>query len=537
MPDYADGIKRDVAETKFLIHDLRVERFINEVIHFHVTLNTDLEIYGIEQAQVLHGADLQVLKETAVTLRKALQDYSNAVKSFSPDKTILLLGKRYIDTIYSMCELILNPLWGRMDKVLAFLPADSKSVQARTHYRNCINWIQGVRLRIEHFRVELRAEEVYEEFDVGPEIERFTLDVVNGYVREKSLGRVEIELDQLDSATIGGNLPRFRRMYFNLVMNAVDAMSNREVGLLNVSATVQGERVVLSVRDNGSGMPPEKITELLTDKETLDGELHSLGFVFVRQTIDEFKGELSVESEVGKGTTITVAFPCLGSAQAAAEPTSANPEGSSVAIAQPASPPPTVADGPPPGSASSGSAQVAATPEPPASLEDRERSCGRIIYHDYEISEAQFPGSIFAISITEDGKLDLFTHKPYERYYSITHEDLTPMFFEATMRGRIDEDEEKQPVVTLKAPQSLPEYFELKEVPGDQRSHEKYIEMVRDEYVRIARKLVETGMPPQIGVLVDSLKKFFPENGDLVESEPIPLELLAKQALTTEKNG
>ena len=40
MTDYKEGIKKEVAEVKFLIHDLRVERFINEVIHFHVTLNT-----------------------------------------------------------------------------------------------------------------------------------------------------------------------------------------------------------------------------------------------------------------------------------------------------------------------------------------------------------------------------------------------------------------------------------------------------------------------------------------------------------------
>ena len=51
--DYKEGIKRDVAEIKFLIHDLRVERFINEIIHFHVTVNTDLEIYSLEQAQIM----------------------------------------------------------------------------------------------------------------------------------------------------------------------------------------------------------------------------------------------------------------------------------------------------------------------------------------------------------------------------------------------------------------------------------------------------------------------------------------------------
>jgi hypothetical protein len=61
-PDYREGIKKDVAEVKFLIHDLRVEGFVNEILHYHVTLNTDLEIYNITQAQVLHAADVQELK-------------------------------------------------------------------------------------------------------------------------------------------------------------------------------------------------------------------------------------------------------------------------------------------------------------------------------------------------------------------------------------------------------------------------------------------------------------------------------------------
>ena len=70
MPDYAQGIKKEVAEIKFLIHDLRVERFVNEILHYHVTLNTDLEIYNIEQAQVLHGADVQELKASGAVANR-----------------------------------------------------------------------------------------------------------------------------------------------------------------------------------------------------------------------------------------------------------------------------------------------------------------------------------------------------------------------------------------------------------------------------------------------------------------------------------
>ena len=49
----------------------------------------------------------------------------------------------------------------------------------------------------------------------------------------------------------------------------------------------------------------------MTDKKSLDGELHSLGFVFVRQTVAEFNGSLSIESVIDKGTTISISLPRL----------------------------------------------------------------------------------------------------------------------------------------------------------------------------------------------------------------------------------
>jgi hypothetical protein len=542
MPDYAEGSKKDVVEIKFLIHDLRVERFINEVIHFHVTLNTDLELCGVDQAQVLHGHDLQVLKEKAVSLRKAFQDYSNAVRNFSPDRTVLLAGRHYVNTIYSLCELILSPLWGRVDKVLAFLPPDSRSVKARTHYLNCIHFIRGVYHRIQQFLDEQSDRGVYQEFDVAAEVEEFVRDVVYSYVMEHSSGRVGIELDRLDPAVVGGNLPRFRRMLFNLVMNAVDAMSNRDAGVVAVSDTLEGDRVVLRIRDNGVGMSPEKIAQLLTDRETLDGELHSLGFVFVRQTVREFGAELSIDSEVGKGTTITIRFPCLPGREAARPPADAlshqPPRLVGPLTARGLSHTPSRAGAP----AAPGGVAVVPRPEPVASVapaaarapDGDAKRFGRIVLHDYETCEAQYPGAIFAMSVTDRDEVDLFSHAPYERYGATEHAGLSPMFFEVAVRGRMEPDEERRPAITLKAPQNIREYFEYKEVPEDERSAALYARMVRDEYVRVARTLVETGMPPETTVLVDRLQEFFPGETELARAEPFSLGVLAAQPIAGE---
>jgi hypothetical protein len=532
--DYKEGIKKDVAEIKFLIHDLRVERSINEIIHFHVTVNTDLEIYGIEQAQILHGEDLQALKAWAVSLRNAFQDYSNAVKNFSPDQTILQTGNHYIETIQGTCELILNPLWGRSDKVMAFLPSESRSVRSLDLYRNCTRWIGGVSRRIKHFLLEQQHKDIYEEFGIADEIENFTGDVIAPYVNEKSGDSVRLQLDRLDPAVIGGNLYRFRRMYFNLVMNSVDAMANRKVGVLNISDTAEGDRVVLRVRDNGVGMNAEKIEQLLKDRETLDGELHSLGFVFVRQTVAEFGGDLTIESEVGEGTTMLISFPRLSDRKTVSRwsdgpgkegrlPRGEGPRRRTTLF-------PADAESNRPASWG----ESAAAAKPPPATGDRNSSCGHMIYEDYEDSRAQYPGSIFGIALAEDDKIEFFSHRSYDRYTNVTHEDLSPMCYQATLRGRLEKDAMGRPMLTLKEPQSVREFFEFKNVPETDRSPEKHVQMVHDEYVRVARKLIATGLPPAINVEVTGLNKFFPGQGEFPNSEPFPLELLARQTLSTE---
>ena len=162
-------------------------------------------------------------------------------------------------------------------------------------------------------------------------------------------------------------------------------------------------------------------------------------------------------------------------------------------------------------------------------------TCGEEIYGDYLVSDAEFPGAIFAIGVTEENKIDLFTHRPYERHWNITHEDLLPMLFEASVRGRLEEEEDKTPALILKTPQSVLEYFELREVPVEDRNSEKYITMVGDELIRISRIIIDTGMPANIGVRVTDLNKFFSYHEELAKQELFPLETLAKLNQSSEK--
>ena len=518
MVEHPEGLKREVAEIKFLIHDLRVEKFINEVIHFHATVNTDLEIHNVEQAQAFHDEDLQELKSRAVIQRKALENYNNAVKSFLPDETILAAGRDYVQAVYNTCEFILDERWEQTESFLSLLPETSRSVGSYRHCLNCTRWISGVYYRI-HYFMEEKDHDLYETFDVSEELRDFIRNVVYSYVTEKSNARIEVRLDRLDPAVLGGNRHRFRRMIFNLVMNSVDAMSHKKVGVLTISDLVDGDSVILRVRDIGTGMTTEKIKQLMTDKENLDGELNSLGFVFVRQTVADFNGSLSIDSVVDKGTTISIHFPRM--VGAVATPREAV-ERENVELSQKID--------------KLRAEERAAYLKKTAKQGNGHDTCGETIYGDYLVSNAQFPGAIFAIAVTDDNEIELFTHRPYERHWNITHEDLSPMLFEATVRGRLEEEEDKTPTLIFKSPQNVQEYFEFKGVPEEDRSTDNYFKMVRDELIRISRVIIDTGMPADIGVRVTDVMKFFHNNKELAEQEPFPLETMARLNQHSEKD-
>jgi len=517
MVENPESLKRSVAEIKFLIHDLRVESFINEVIHFHATVNTDLEIHNIEQAQAHHDEDLQELKAKAVTQRRALDKYTEAVKGFAADEDILALGREYVQRVYDTCEFIMDPRWETTESFLALLPETSRAVRSYRHCLNCVRWISGVYYRI-HYFMEEKDHDLYEKFDIAEELREFIRNVVYSYVIEKTHARVEIRLNQLDSAVLGGNRHRFRRMVFNLVMNAVDAMAHKKVGVLTISCQLDGDYVMLRVRDIGSGMTSEKIKQLMTDRESLDGELHSLGFVFVRQTVAQFNGSLSIDSVVNKGTTISIHLPRLvGETVAASEPVQYQKVDLKEKINKVRL------------------EERAAYLKKTAKRGNGHDNCGETIYGDYLTSDAEFPGAIFSIGVTKDNEIDLFTHRPYERHWNITHEDLSPMLFEAVVRGRLEEEEDKTPMLIFKCPQSVQEYFEFRGVPEEERTPQNYITMVHDELIRISRVIIETGMPEEISVRVTDLNKFFAYYQELSELESFPLKILARLKQHSEK--
>lgn len=110
-------------------------------------------------------------------------------------------------------------------------------------------------------------------------------------------------------AYVMGDRSQLTQVVLNLVLNARDAMSSG--GTLTVSVRPDGEDICMSVSDTGNGIPAElreRIFEpFFTTKSVGSGT--GLGLAVVYGVVTQAGGTVSVDSTVGRGTTIAVSLP------------------------------------------------------------------------------------------------------------------------------------------------------------------------------------------------------------------------------------
>jgi signal transduction histidine kinase len=93
----------------------------------------------------------------------------------------------------------------------------------------------------------------------------------------------------------------------HLIRNALEATSPQ--GEIHVSTRVNGTHTTLVIADTGRGMSPEVLNRIFEPYFTTKVGGTGLGMVFVRQIIDEHRGTITLTSEIGRGTTVTIQLP------------------------------------------------------------------------------------------------------------------------------------------------------------------------------------------------------------------------------------
>ena len=104
------------------------------------------------------------------------------------------------------------------------------------------------------------------------------------------------------------------QIFWNLARNALRAMPDG--GTFTVRGTLAGGRYRIAFRDTGRGMTDEQRARIFQPFQSFFDQGSGIGLAIVYRIVQEHEGEISVESELGKGTEIRVDLPVTVAADA-----------------------------------------------------------------------------------------------------------------------------------------------------------------------------------------------------------------------------
>jgi signal transduction histidine kinase len=111
-----------------------------------------------------------------------------------------------------------------------------------------------------------------------------------------------------------------RQMLGNVVTNAIQAMNGN--GILDVTTAPGDGQITVRIRDTGCGIPSGYLSKVFDPFFTTrrQGEGRGLGLTTARRIVESLGGEITVESEEGRGTTVLITFPVLDPSEARRKP-------------------------------------------------------------------------------------------------------------------------------------------------------------------------------------------------------------------------
>ena len=100
---------------------------------------------------------------------------------------------------------------------------------------------------------------------------------------------------------------KFIRVFNNLFKNAIEAMP--EGGKITILGEEKDDYISIKIMDTGVGIPQDKLNTLFRPFQSTKAKGMGLGLTFCKNTIEAHGGNISVDSELGKGTTFTITIP------------------------------------------------------------------------------------------------------------------------------------------------------------------------------------------------------------------------------------
>ena len=128
---------------------------------------------------------------------------------------------------------------------------------------------------------------------LAPEIE--DRDIVVEQELRSDLPLLELDRDQM------------KQVFYNVIKNSFEAMKRR--GILRIRTDMDATHVNISFTDTGGGISAENLSRVFEPYFTTKKSGSGLGLLIVRRIVREHGGEMAIQSDEGRGLTLTIRLP------------------------------------------------------------------------------------------------------------------------------------------------------------------------------------------------------------------------------------
>ncbi len=195
------------------------------------------------------------------------------------------------------------------------------ALEDRDNNRRFLEIIRSQAVRLNNIASDLLTLSEMESGAPDPPPERVAIretieSALNAVASEARVRGVRLFPGEIEDAGILGQRIRLEQVFVNLLTNAIKF--NREGGEVRIETrSVSGTRIRITVADTGIGIPSEDLPRIFerfyrVDKaRSRDLGGTGLGLSIVKHAVERMRGTISVQSQLGKGSTFTLEFPAL----------------------------------------------------------------------------------------------------------------------------------------------------------------------------------------------------------------------------------
>lgn len=136
---------------------------------------------------------------------------------------------------------------------------------------------------------------------------KFINDIVTLFISQAKEKGVNFEVNEQTVANLYIDQDQLKQAIMNILQNSLDATA--EGGKIKLSFNTKDNKVYFEVEDTGIGIPRENFSKIFNLYFSTKSSGTGLGLSIVQRIVSQHDGNISVESEVGKGTKFTIELP------------------------------------------------------------------------------------------------------------------------------------------------------------------------------------------------------------------------------------